>query len=75
MALRLDEDRPPRFKPAQRVIEAASNSDKFSRYGAIKVRSPKFRRPLKRPILERAGIFSSASSHSFATIQSYQLLS
>src|SRR5579859_3124335 len=51
MTLRLDKDRPAGFQAPQCVVETARNGNEFGRHGAVKVRSPKFRRPLERPIL------------------------
>ena len=51
MTLRLDKDRPTGFQAAQCIVETAGNGDEFGRHRAIEIRSPKFRRALKRPIL------------------------
>jgi hypothetical protein len=49
--LSLDKDRPTGFQAPQCVVKATSDGHEFSRHGAIEVRTPKFCRALKRPIL------------------------
>ena len=51
MALCLDKDRPARSEPAQRVVEAAGNGNKFGWNGGIEIGSAKLRGPLKRAVL------------------------
>src|SRR3546814_4415191 len=49
--LRLDEDRPARAEPAQRIVEPRRHGDQLGGRGGIKVRSPKPRGALERPAL------------------------
>ena len=51
MALGFDKDRPTGFKPAQRVVETAGNSNKLCRHRAIEVGSSKLCRALEGPVL------------------------
>ena len=56
--LRLDEDRPSRAEPAQRIVESRGGGDQFGGRGGIKVRSPEARRSLKAAVLVEHDAFA-----------------
>ena len=51
MTLCLDEDRPARAQPAQRVVNTRSHGNKFRRHRGVEIRSPKPRSALERAVL------------------------
>ena len=57
MALGLDEDRPSRSQPPQRIVEPAGDGDEFSRHRAIEIGTAKTRRALEAAILVEDNAF------------------
>ena len=51
MTLRLDEDRPARAQPPQRIVEPPGDADEFRRHRAIEIGPAKPRRALERAVL------------------------